>query len=402
MARILYAWEIGSGYGHVDSFLPVALKLRERGHEVLFALRDITGAHAVLARHGFAVFQAPVWLHPVNGLREPSVTYAELLFRLGYLSELGLTGLARAWRQLFAATKADMLVADYSPTALLAARGTPLATVMFSTGFYSPPRVSPLPTMRPWGDVPKAQLLQSEQQAVKAANYALAQLGAPPLAALMDLFAVDEDFLCTLPELDHYRGRVNTRYWGPVMSLHEGEELAWRDGGDVKRVFAYLKPHRDSETLLQTLKTLDCEALVFALGMPAASVERFQTDKVRITTQPLKLSRIIERCDLCVCHAGHGTTAAMLLAGVPLLLLPIQLEQYLTAYHVAACGAGLFVDPEKPQPNYALLLEELLRNPAYSSRAKKFAARYGDLDQTQQIAEISARMEEILERHRRE
>ena len=396
MARILYAWEIGSGYGHVGSFLPVALKLRERGHDVLFAVRDVTGAHAVLAPHGFAVFQAPVWLHQVNGLREPALSYPEILFRLGYLSESGLTGLARAWRQLFAAAKADMLVADHSPTALLAARGTRLHTAMFGTGFCSPPRVTPLPAMRPWGRVPKAQLLQSEREALKTANHALTQLGAQPLAALMELFSVDEDFLCTFAELDHYQGRTEARYWGPLMNLDEGTPLAWPAGGGNKRIFAYLKPHRDSDTLIQQIKGLGCDALIFAAGMPAETAERLQTKSVRITTRPLMLSQITQQCDLCICHAGHGTTAAMLLGGVPLLLLPIQLEQYLTAHHVAAYGAGLFVDPEKPQPDYARLLDELLGNPEYSLRAKKFAAGYCHLDQTKQVARIALRMEEIL------
>ena len=396
MARILYTWEIGAGYGHFARFLPLALKLRERGHEVLFALRDVTEADAFLAQRGFAVFQAPVWLHHVDGLREPSLSYAEMLFRLGYLSKPGLTGLARAWRELFALTKADMVVADHSPTALLAAKGTQVHRVMLGTGFFSPPRVTPMPGMRPWSEVPKLQLMESEREALQTVNYVLGRLGARPLGALMELFTVDEDFLCTVPELDHYHGRINTRYWGPLMSLHEGEALAWRDVGDVKRIFAYLRPHRDTETLLQTLKTLDCEALVFALGMPAASVERFETDKIRITTQPLKMSLIIERCDLCVCHAGHGTIAAMLLAGVPQLLIPIQLEQYVMARHVTAYGAGLFVDPQKPQPDYASLLHELLSNPIYRSRARKFAETYAAFNQTQQIVAMAARIEEIL------
>jgi hypothetical protein len=396
VARILYAWEIGSGYGHVGSFLPVALKLRERGHDVVFAVRDIPGAHAILAPHGFAAFQAPVWLHQVDGLREPAVSYPEILFRLGYLSESGLTGLARAWRQLFASAKADMLVADHSPTALLAARGTHLHTTMFGTGFCSPPHVTPLPAMRPWGSVPSAQLLQSEREALKTVNHVLTELRAQPLGALMELFLVNEDFLCTLAELDHYEGRTGAHYWGPLMNLHEGAPLAWLPGAGNKRIFAYLKPHRDSDRVIQEIKALGCEALIFAAGMPPGAAERLQTKSVRITTRPLMLSQITQQCDICICHAGHGTTAAMLMGGVPLLLLPIQLEQYLTAHHVAAYGAGLFVDPEKPRPDYARLLDELLGNPEYSLRAKKFAARYCHLEHTTQVAQIALRMEEIL------
>ena len=44
MSGILCVWELGAGYGHLGRLLPVALQLRERGHEVVFALRDLTHA----------------------------------------------------------------------------------------------------------------------------------------------------------------------------------------------------------------------------------------------------------------------------------------------------------------------------------------------------------------------
>ena len=46
-----------------------------------------------------------------------------------------------------------------------------------------------------------------------AANAALTAFRAAPLAGLADLFEVDEDFLCTHREFDHYPQREGGRYW---------------------------------------------------------------------------------------------------------------------------------------------------------------------------------------------
>jgi UDP:flavonoid glycosyltransferase YjiC (YdhE family) len=45
-------------------------------------------------------------------------------------------------------------------------------------------------------------------------------------------------------------------------------------------------------------------------------------------------------CDLAICHGGHGTVGSALLAGVPLLVLPFNVEQYHTGERVQSLGAG--------------------------------------------------------------
>jgi UDP:flavonoid glycosyltransferase YjiC (YdhE family) len=58
MGRVLIAWELGGNMGHVVALTAVARELRERGHRVAFALRDLTHAD-VIARQGFRFFPAP-------------------------------------------------------------------------------------------------------------------------------------------------------------------------------------------------------------------------------------------------------------------------------------------------------------------------------------------------------
>src|SRR5437870_405841 len=127
MSRVLIAWELGGNLGHVVYLRAVASALREQGHHVMFALRDLSKA-AMLARAGFAFLPAPA---PVRTRR--SGTYASYAAMLGGevfpSAEAALVG-ALAWRSIFAAAQPQLLLADHAPIALLAARGTGIRTAV--------------------------------------------------------------------------------------------------------------------------------------------------------------------------------------------------------------------------------------------------------------------------------
>ena len=409
MSRILCIWERGDDFGHMSRFLPLALKLRECGHEVRFALRDLSNAETILGRHGFSLLQGPIWLAKVPGIPKIPLNYTELLFQFGFLNQPGLTGLVKGWRELYGLAKPDMILADFGPTALLAARGLPFKRGMIGTGFCSPPRTCPLPNVRPWLTVDAERLADSERKALQTANSVLADFGVKPMNAVADLFDVDEDFLCTFPELDHYPNRGPARYWNPVFSKDQGEERSWPETPG-KRIFAYLKPQYDGfGKILGLLRQVKGTVLVFSPGIPKSMVQKYQSPRMMITTQPVKLAGILHGCDLVICHAGHGTVAAALLAGVPLLLLPTRqhLEQTLTAFRVAQMGAGLMV-MQKPrneppgqnvqEPDYRAPLIRLLGKPSFAQQARAFAAKHSDFDQTAQRNAIVRRIEEILGR----
>jgi hypothetical protein len=101
MARVLFAWEFDTSFGHLAQLLPLAAKLRTRGHEPVFAVTDVMRAEAVLGHDGFEYLLAPMWQpRPPR----PSVipcSYSELLQHYGYLDPDGLLGLVKAWREIY-------------------------------------------------------------------------------------------------------------------------------------------------------------------------------------------------------------------------------------------------------------------------------------------------------------
>ena len=64
MSRILFCWEAGANFGHLAVIAALQRKLRDRGHELAFAVADLRAASALLG-DGATIFQAPVWPHYV-------------------------------------------------------------------------------------------------------------------------------------------------------------------------------------------------------------------------------------------------------------------------------------------------------------------------------------------------
>lgn len=395
MALILFTWELGGGLGHLSRARLLALALRKRGHEPVFAFQDLSHAEALFGQEGFACYQAPLWMPRVAGLPH-AATFAELLFRFGYLDPDGLLGVVRAWRGLFDLLQPDLLIADHAPTALLAARGMNMPKVQFGNGFAVPPRLCPMPPFRTWEKIDALRIEHSENRALASVNHVLRRLNQPRLNAFMDLFEVDEDFLCIWPELDHYPQRPISHYWGSTMLLNEGVLPVW-PMGDGKRIFAYLKgDFAYLEPVLQALKALPYPTLIYAAGISPALVSRYQSANLAFASQPVGMDAIRRQADLMVCHGGDATVAAALLAGKPLMVLPMHAEQYGAAQNVERLGAGLNVAPDNYKPDYRKLFKRLLSEPAFTQKAQDFAEKYSGFDSAVQIAQIADRCEELL------
>jgi UDP:flavonoid glycosyltransferase YjiC (YdhE family) len=396
MSRVLLAWELGGGYGHVAALLPLAVKLAARGHEILFALRNVSRAEPLLGRHGFPVVQAPVALSEPRGLPAP-VSYAEILQRSGFLTAAALAARVKAWRTLFALARPDLLIANHAPTALLAAHGLPIARARFGTGFTVPPIASPMPAVLPGGTAAAERARQTEHATLDVVNRVLVDLGAPALARLADLLAADETFLCTFPELDHYPHREPARYWGPQFADVEGDAPSW-PGGDGRRIFAYLSPRfAGLERLLGNLRETDQRVLVHAPGVPAAIATRYASARVRFSPAPVRMDDVARQCDLVVCHAGHGTVAAALLGGRPLVLAPVWVEQEMTASRVVALGAGASVVPGE-RTSVKRLIHDVLEQPAFAAGALGFARAHADFSEAAALAAMVDRCEALARR----
>ena len=167
--------------------------MAQRGHEVVLVLRELYNTSVILG-DGIPPLQAPKWLPQLNGLPEPPLNYSEILMRYGYFNADGLAGLIGAWRSLFAL------------------------------------------------NVLRERLENSDALVLNSMNKVLASYNVRPLANVSELFGVEENFICTFAELDHYSQREPVKYWGASWITDMGPEVSWPEG-EGKCVFVYLEPH---------------------------------------------------------------------------------------------------------------------------------------------------------------
>lgn len=397
MATVLFTWELGGGLGHMLQLLPLAQGLAAQGHRVCVALRNLAGAARVFGRAGVYFLPAPFKSAGRVPFRR-TLNFAHILANVGWGDDEELFGLASAWRNLFRLVRPDLLVCDHSPTALLAAHGLPnVRRTAIGSGFLCPPDRSPFPPYRPIEQVDLQQLAADEQAVLGRANRILRQWGRPPLERLGQLYSgADETFLVTFPELDHHGARAGARYWGPINGPGGGKRFDW-PAGNGRRVYAYLKRCPALPQLLEALAARGDPTVVFADGIDGATRRRFASAALRFEDERLDLAQVGRECDLAVHNANHGTASELLLAGRPMLQVPITLEQQVLARTVCRLGAAEAIRAAKvTTAEFAQKLDALLTSRHYAEVARAFAARHRDFDRDQQRDQMLCRVNELL------
>ena len=394
MSRILLAWELGGGAGHLALLRPVAEALLARGHQLTLAVRDIGSAALIFSgmEKQMQIVQAPICPKTYGGLADPPLNFAEILMRFGYLDVPMLKALLLGWRSLLELSGAERLIVDHAPTALLAARGRVIACSTFGNPFSVPPPVSPTPNMRDWMDVPAQRLQDSDTRVVSAINAALAP-DAPPISSLPQMFEVADHLFVGMPELDPYGPRASGNYVGLHTGRSGNEPALWPEGKGP-RVFAYLKtsyPH--IQRCLEALAAAPVRCLVNLAGATPQLTEHYRGPRLSFSTGHVDIDHALAQCDVLSCQSGLGTVSAALRGGKPLLLLPSQLEQFLLARNVEKLGVGIAIHPETPAPDFAGALTRIVTEPVFAENARALAQRCSATPVATIVDQIVARIE---------
>ena len=75
-----------------------------------------------------------------------------------------------------------------------------------------------------------------------------------------------------------------------------------------------------------------------------------------------------------VTHAGHGSAIRPVLAGVPLLCLPMGRDQPDNAARIVARGAGLRLDPAASPDAIGAAVMRLVEEPGFRDAARRWGA----------------------------
>lgn len=394
VSTVLFVWELGEGLGHVVGQRPLALALRSRGHEVVLAVRNVRSAATAFAGTGLRFVQCPYMIWRTVPRFTPLVSYAHMLDSVGFGNPGGLAALISAWRCLMDLVDPDLIVFDHSPTALLAARTHRARRVLAGNGFFAPPPTYPLPRVHPDIDADPDRLRRDEDAVLATVNEAMTATGTETIDELADMYRdVDLNLLMTYGELDHFGPRPDQRYFG-VQNECPGVAPTWPSATGPK-IYGYLKPAPDLAAVLRALSDTGQPTIIFGTWVNDDARRRFGSATLRLEDRPLDMDLVGTQCDLAILNGTHGTCAELLLHGVPLLQLPIFVEQALTAKNTVRMGAGLMADPRDARAITACLTR-MLGSDAYRHAAGQFSARYAGADRAAVLREIADLIERLL------
>lgn len=370
MAKVLLAWELGTGYGHLVGLRALARELKDQGHECVFAARLLGNAHEFLEPELGPIFQAPVRVGAARSPVKTQVSFSSLLHNTGFDDPVETAGRLEGWRNLMKATGADFVFAEHSPVALLAAKTLDIPASYVGSGFTVPPLLAPFPSFRPRMNVAPKVLAHNDAEVLKEANRALARLKLKALDSLQDIFRGALPGLLSYAELDHYEVKRPEPFLGMPDYSH-GEAPQWPEGTGPK-IFAYLRPNPGLMSMMDALHKSKARVLVRLSGVAPDSIKRYLRPGLRADGKTVNFKLAAETCDAFINYGAHSTVAEFLLAGKPGVLMPDLHERVLTTRRALQLGACIGVKGKEVQ-GMLDAVERAIADPALRKAAQKFA-----------------------------
>ena len=398
MKILVAGWDSGGG---VEAVQTVVRRTVVRGHDV-----RVLGTEGLRSRFesAGAVFR-PYKYAPDNDLRRPETDLVKDWETRNPLSlwvrvrDRLLIGPAREFcrdvlEELQRET-ADVVVVDTMiPSARLGAEVAGVPTIIVMHSAYMVPRaeVPPLGT----GLLPAsgrlgrlrdrsaaALALAAFRHGGRALNQARAEFGLAPLRDALDLMSTaDRILVCSSPCFDFAPGSVpgNVRYVGPQLDDAASAEAgsAWADPPGRPLVLVGLSSTvMRQEGLLQraadALGQLDVQGLI-TTG-PAVDPALIAAPPNVTVTRWVRHADVLPHCSAVITHGGHGTVLKALIAGVPLVVVPLGRDQPDNAARVVHAGAGIRLRRNASVGALSAAIARAIKDPRYRAAAERMACQ---------------------------
>ncbi|WP_156679052.1 glycosyltransferase [Sphingomonas profundi] len=363
MARILIGWELGANTGHTVKLRDIARELVARGHQPVFALQQIAPAPP-----GHPVWQAPLWPAQLATLARTAetapATLGDILAVLGLDDVAAMRAMLAAWDAILAAVRPDLVLAEYAPGLMMAARGR-VPVLSLGTGFSLPP--AHLPRFASLTGKPAAH---DEQRLLEGVNAALAANGRQPLDRLPQIFLADREIAAVFREIDPYREWRRSMHGAPsVMPVPEISD------GTGDELFVYMNGLKHwPNGFWQGILDSGLKARVYDPRLIEADARTLEAHGMIVERGPVPFDRIVARSRIAMSHGGLGMAASALLAGLPTVLVPFDIEKRMVSASVAEIGLGVRLDFERVDaPRLAAALRETFHDAALGARARAAA-----------------------------
>lgn len=353
-----FAFVTWDGGGNLPPAIGVAQELASWGHEVVFIGYEVQRQGIESRGFGFQSLRRSGGFD-IYAENEPAPRIAGLLTNVWACPE-HLDDVPDAC----AATGADVVVLDFSMQGALAAASRlalPVAVLAHSSiaGLVPPPE-SPIGAVR-----------------LTATNELRARAGLAQLTTLGQAWAAHLTLVTTIPALDPAAAGAATtcRYVGPIFesSADQGWQSPWGPGDQRPLVVVSFTTTRlwdQRARIARTIEALAGEPVrVLVSSHQGDELGRLPENAAARTFVPHSL--VMPLAAVTVTHAGHGTVAASLAHGVPLVALPNPAaDQPFLAATIQRLGAGIALDGEAGPDAIRTAVRQVLRDASFSDAAR--------------------------------
>ena len=336
-AHVLLANEFGAGRGHLTTLRQLALALGP-GYALDAALCR-RAYDNILTDIGATVFDGPRLIYH-NARRQgpdatPTATWGEFLGDLGFDREVRVAEVVDWWRHVIVSRGIELVLADYAPLALLAARSLGVTTVTTGTGFGLPPwQMAQFPMLKP----ENATRLHDEKSLLANVNAVATRHCMLPLAGLPEVYRADLTLVRTLPFLDPYAPWRRDIYLPPVTDI--SPMLA----GPGDEVFVYFSTSEfEDPQVVEALVALPLPRRGYLPGVPEGVAARLAASGMVLEPAPVPVADIVRRSRMVLNAGQHGILSLALFAGLPQVCLPQHQEHLWHATAAKTKGVALVV-----------------------------------------------------------
>jgi len=316
-------------------------------------------------------------------------------------------------RPLVAALRPDVVVSDIltlAPALAGELEGVPVATVIPHVDPRSAPGWPPysvgarLPRTvvgrRLWGAAARVTDAGLERGR-RELNETRARLGLGPLDRVHGGISPSLALVATFPQLEYPRDvePPSTHVVGPLMWEPPFDEVALPPGDAPLVLVAPSTSQDPSHRLLRAalagLADLPVRVLASLNHRPLPAPADVPVNARLVDW--VSYSRTMPRCDVVVCHGGHGTVARALASGCVVVAVPAAGDMNENAARIDWAGVGVRVPRRLCRPGpVRLAVERALADPRLRSRAGELSAWAREHDGAARAADL---VEELAVRH---
>jgi UDP:flavonoid glycosyltransferase YjiC (YdhE family) len=300
-------------------------------------------------------------------------------------------------------TRPDLIVGDFRLSLSISARlaGIPYATI--SNAYWSPyyaergalMPVLPISRSLP---IPLAKLLFQLALPLafslhcKAMNRVRREHGLPSLGANLHRMYTDADYTlyADLPQLFPTKSNLpeNHIYLGPVLWSPQVMRPAWWDNLPVDNPIVYLTMGSSGDATLagQIVQALEGLPVTVMAAMVGADQEKIHSANAYLADY-LPGAEAAARSAAVICNGGSMTCQQALAAGVPMLGIASNMDQFLNMAALKRAGVGLFLRADRLRADairQAVL--QLIKEPLFHAKAAELAKVVHQFDAPRRFA----------------